>query len=165
MNKVDKYSYVSHPRHLPLEVDGKAKKRSIPIRREEYNGEQGNINEESRTLLRKKIENNIHDLGDMRSVLPGGVDVLFLGFREKEVGLTQLRPSMRIRRTLQLQGWSILCKRQKVSSSPTIKSERILLSMFRTIPNALRKSITAISTLRQARLRRKGSKITDKLLT
>lgn len=69
--KQDKYNYVSHPRHLPLEVDGRAKKRSAVIRKEEYNGEQGSINEDGRALLKKKLEKNVHELGDTRSVVPG----------------------------------------------------------------------------------------------
>jgi hypothetical protein len=71
MNKVnEKYAYISHPNLLPLEIDGKSKKRTKPIKREEYNGERGNINEESRSLLLKKMAHNIHDLDHLKSVLP-----------------------------------------------------------------------------------------------
>lgn len=78
-----KYTYVTHPHNLPLEIDGNGKKRAQPLKKQQFNGEKGAINEQSRSLLLKKISSNNHDFDNLKSVIPVDDSVIFFLLREK----------------------------------------------------------------------------------
>lgn len=65
-----KYTYISYPTNLPLQIDGKSKKRTKPLKKQEFNENKGNMNEESKSLIMKKLSENVHDFQNMKSIIP-----------------------------------------------------------------------------------------------
>jgi hypothetical protein len=70
MNKMnEKYSYVTHPNQLPLELKGNFKEYVSSGRKN--NGINNNEADQIRSILKEKMLNNIHEFTDNKSVLPG----------------------------------------------------------------------------------------------
>lgn len=110
MNRVhDKYAYVSHPDNLPLELSGNAKKKGALLKKEDYNGEQCSLNEDSRSLLLKKMSNNCHDFANTKSILPTSDNVSPFLRRGSSADPIPSKPSKRISKTSMHRGFNISC--------------------------------------------------------
>ena len=66
----DKYSYVSHPDNWPLELSGSSKKKTNSLKKEDFNECRGNLHEESRSMLMKKLTQGQHGIDYVKSVVP-----------------------------------------------------------------------------------------------
>jgi hypothetical protein len=108
MNRVhEKYAYVSHPDNLPLELSGNAKKKGALIKKEDYNGAQCSLNDDSRSLLLKKMSNNCHDFANTKSILPTSDNVSPFLRRGNSVDLIRSKHSKMISKTSMHQEFNI----------------------------------------------------------
>ena len=151
-----KYSYVQHKDSFPLELNGSSKKKVNSINKEEYQQSRGSLNEESRSVLMKKLSKGKKDFQVNKSVLPGAKRVFFSLPREETQDPVQLECTKIINKTSEPQVSITSCSRPSMQNKSIISKKPISVKATSNPKKSKRKNISSCKTPKPAKTRLKG---------